>query len=179
MPGAGARPSVAARGASGYVEANGLRLHYLEYGRGEPALVIVPGITSPAITWEFVAEALARDRRVLTLDVRGRGLSDKPPSGYGLLEYSQDLAGFIQGVALERPLVLGHSMGARIAAALGATFPGAARALIVVDPPRSRGRDVRRTRFRSRATSRRCGRRGRAAPPPTCGRTSRRGRTSN
>jgi N-formylmaleamate deformylase len=122
-------------GESGYVEANGIRLHYLAYGQAGQPLVIVPGITSPAITWEFVAEMLAGDFRVITMDVRGRGLSEKPSSGYTLPDYAADAASFIEALELERPIVLGHSMGARIAAALGALHPEAPGPLIVVDPP--------------------------------------------
>ena len=122
-------------GASGFVEANGIRQHYLGYGDGPVEIVIVPGITSPAITWEFVAEELARDYRVVTLDIRGRGLSDKPHSDYSLPEYAADVAGLIGALGLRRPVVLGHSMGARIAIALGALHPEAPGPLIIVDPP--------------------------------------------
>lgn len=125
-------------GKDGYVAANDVRLHCLEYGDGPVSIVIVPGITSPAITWEFVAEALARDYRVYTLDVRGRGLSDVTPAGtYGLPTYAADLAGFVRGLGLARPVVLGHSMGARIVAAYGALHAPAGTPLIVVDPPLS------------------------------------------
>ncbi len=124
-----------ARGTSGYVETNGVRLHYLEYGHGEPAIVVLPGITSPAITWEFVAEELAGDARLLILDIRGRGLSDAPEAGYALTDYAADAAGFIEALGMERPIVLGHSMGARIAVALGALRPEVVGGLIVVDPP--------------------------------------------
>ena len=127
--------AIQARGASRFVEANGIRQHYLEYGAGPVELVIVPGITSPAITWEFVAEELAASCRVLTLDIRGRGLSDRPASDYSLPEYAADVAGFIGALGLQRPVVLGHSMGARIVAALGALHPGTHGPLIVVDPP--------------------------------------------
>lgn len=127
--------TIQARGASGFVEANGIRQHYLEYGDGPVEIVVVPGITSPAITWEFVAEELARDYRVLTLDIRGRGLSDRPASTYSLPEYAADVAGLIGALGLQRPVVLGHSMGARIVAALGALHPGTHGPLIVVDPP--------------------------------------------
>ena len=127
--------TIQARGASGFVEANGIRQHYLEYGSGPVEIVIVPGITSPAITWEFVAEELARDFRVLTLDVRGRGLSDKPESDYSLPEYAADVAGLIGALGLRSPIVLGHSMGARIAIALGALHPDSPGPLIIVDPP--------------------------------------------
>src|SRR4051812_34714765 len=63
--------AIDARGRSGYIEANGIRQHYLEYGSGSRTIVVVPGITSPAITWDFVAQELAADFRVLTIDVRG------------------------------------------------------------------------------------------------------------
>src|SRR4051795_13648764 len=108
------------RGQSEFVQANGLRHHYLSYGEGERTVVIVPGITSPAITWEFVAERLADQARVIVLDVRGRGLSDVPATGYDLPDYAADVAGIVAALGLERPLLLGHSMGARIVAAVGA-----------------------------------------------------------
>ena len=132
------RQRISPRGAGGSVLAQGLRLHYLEYGTSHKSLVIVPGITSPAITWEFVAEELARDFRVYTMDVRGRGLSDRARAGgYGLPDYAADVAGFVEALQLDRPVVLGHSMGARIVSAAGALFPESRGPLIVVDPPLS------------------------------------------
>lgn len=122
-------------GRDGMVQANSIRLHYLAYGEGEPAILIIPGITSPAITWEFVAEPLAQSSQVIAYDVRGRGLSDKPASGFTLTDYAADAAGLIEALALRRPIVLGHSMGARIAAALGAEYPDLVGPLIIVDPP--------------------------------------------
>lgn len=124
-----------AAGNSGYVQAGDLRLHHLEYGEGAPAVLVLPGITSPAITWEFVAESLATDARVIVLDIRGRGLSDTPDTGYALSDYASDAVAVIQALGLERPVVLGHSMGARIAVALAAAAPQLVGPLIVVDPP--------------------------------------------
>ena len=123
-------------GASRYVQANGVRLHFLEYGDAErPDVVVVPGITSPAATWEFAAVALGRDYHVWVMDVRGRGLSDHPASGFTTPDYARDLAEALPVLGLERPLVLGHSMGARIAAAFGALYPELRGPLIVADPP--------------------------------------------
>src|SRR5690606_7834786 len=103
-------------GKSRFVQANGLRHHLLEYGpKDATPVLILPGITSPAPTWEFVARELADDYRVFTADIRGRGLSDTPPSGYTLPDYAADAAGVIEALGLDRPIVLGHSMGARIA----------------------------------------------------------------
>src|SRR6266542_3108685 len=101
----------AARGTSGYVTSGDVRLHYLEYGAEGVPIMVVPGITSPAITWEFIAERLAGDYRVLVLDVRGRGLSDKPASGFTLPDYAADVAAMASELGHDRLVVLGHSMG--------------------------------------------------------------------
>jgi N-formylmaleamate deformylase len=122
-------------GRSGYVDA-GLRLHYLEYGdASSPPLVIVPGITSPAATWEFISTELAPDYRVVALDIRGRGLSETPAEGFTLADYARDVAAVIAALGIERPALVGHSMGARIAAATAVQSPGIAGPLVLADPP--------------------------------------------
>src|SRR5438552_3520791 len=113
-------------GRSGYVDRDGLKLHHLEYGDAGAAVVIVPGITSPAATWEFVSLDLARDYRVITVDIRGRGLSDTPVAGFTLADYAGDVKAVIQQLGLENPALVGHSMGARIAAAVRVLHPGVA-----------------------------------------------------
>lgn len=129
-------PRIEASGESGFVEANGLRLHYLAYGHGLP-LVIVPGITSPAITWEFVAKPLSHHFRVFILDVRGRGLSAKPQTGYTADDYARDLNAFVIQLHLQQPILLGHSMGARIVVAAAAQNRQLFGPVVAVDPPLS------------------------------------------
>jgi N-formylmaleamate deformylase len=108
----------------------------LEYGDVErPCVLIVPGITSPAATWEFVAEPLSAQFHIYTLDIRGRGLSDAPRDGYTLSDYAADVHGVIQALRLDRPILIGHSLGARIAVAYGALYPDEVGPLIIVDPP--------------------------------------------
>jgi len=115
---------------------NGVRIHYLEHGVDGPPLVILPGITSPAIMWAFVSERLATFSRVFTLDNRGRGLSSGGPDlSYRLADYADDTAGLIRSLALESPVVLGHSMGGRIVIKLAATDPEVVGRLILADPP--------------------------------------------
>ncbi|HEY2440091.1 MAG TPA: alpha/beta fold hydrolase [Solirubrobacteraceae bacterium] len=136
---AGTPDLTSARGVSRFVEANGIRLHFLEYGDGDnPDLVLVPGITSPAVTWEFVSLQLARDYHVFTMDVRGRGLSDHPTTGFTTPDYARDLAEALPALGLDRPLVVGHSMGAWIAAAFGALHRELRGPLIIADPPMTR-----------------------------------------
>ncbi|TRC83245.1 alpha/beta hydrolase [Mesorhizobium sp. WSM4310] len=118
------------------VFANGIRQHYRHHlGAGAP-LVLVPGITSPAVTWGFVAERLAREFDVYVLDVRGRGLSQSGPGlDYQLDCLANDLTGFIAALGLSGVTVLGHSMGARIAIRAATRNPAGMARLLLVDPP--------------------------------------------
>lgn len=133
------RPPFAGEAASHMVRANGLWHHVLEYGDGNSgaAIVLLPGMTAAAATLRLVAEALASERRIFTLDTRGRGLSDHPEGGFALDDYADDLAGVIDRLRLDAPVVVGHSMGARIAAALDVRLPGIAGGLVLADPPLS------------------------------------------
>ncbi|HLY55329.1 MAG TPA: alpha/beta hydrolase [Stellaceae bacterium] len=120
----------------GNVHANGIRQHYLRYGgRGAP-LIVVPGITSPAITWGFVAERLGQSRDTYVLDVRGRGLSSSGPDlDYSLDTYAADVAGFAAALELESFALLGHSMGARIGVRTARRHGAEVAKLVLVDPP--------------------------------------------
>ena len=119
-----------------HITADGIRLHYIEYSGEGPDIVLIPGITSPAITWGFVGERLCAFSRVIILDNRGRGLSSGGPElGYGLTDYAADTSALITQLGLVKPVVLGHSMGGRIALRLAADHPGLVGQAIVADPP--------------------------------------------
>ncbi|NHD15943.1 MULTISPECIES: alpha/beta hydrolase [unclassified Actinopolyspora] len=130
-------------GTSEHVHANGLRHHVLSYGQGAAPLLILPGITSPAITAEFIACRLAERYRVHVPDLRGRGSTDTPPAGHYTLEhYADDVAGLVEALELRDPVLLGHSLGARIAAAYRIRHGAGRSPLVLVDPPLSGpGRD--------------------------------------
>jgi len=112
------------------------RLHALDYGGDRTPLVVLPGITSPAITLDFVARRIGDLVRPIVLDVRGRGLSDGG-GRYTLEEYADDTEAVIRGLELDEPLLLGHSMGARIAAVVAARRRVPVRATVLTDPPLS------------------------------------------
>lgn len=119
-----------------HVLTNGIRLHYVRLGRGRPPLVLLPGITSPAVSWEFVGERLAERNDVYVVDNRGRGLSQGGAGlGYRLDDYAADTEGMIRALGLGRPAIVGHSMGARIAARLARRAPDCVGKLVLVDPP--------------------------------------------
>ena len=122
--------------AFGYnVHANGIRQHLLRYPgpQGAPELLLIPGITSPAVTWGFVGERMAERFDVQILDVRGRGLSQSGDLDYTLDAMADDAVALAQ--RMNRPVVLGHSMGARIAIRAARKDPQPFAGLVLVDPP--------------------------------------------
>ncbi|VFR36590.1 Hydrolase, alpha/beta fold family functionally coupled to Phosphoribulokinase [plant metagenome] len=125
-----------------HVHANGIRQHYLRYGGNDGAraardpIVLIPGITSPAVTWGFVAERLGKHFDTYVLDVRGRGLSSSGPGlDYGLDAQAADVLAFTQALGLSRYSLLGHSMGARIAVRAARSQPEGLERLVAIDPP--------------------------------------------
>lgn len=125
-----------------HVHANGIRQHYLRYGGNDGAraardpIVLIPGITSPAVTWGFVAERLGKHFDTYVLDVRGRGLSSSGPGlDYGLDAQAADVLAFTQALGLSRYSLLGHSMGARIAVRAARSQPEGLARLVAIDPP--------------------------------------------
>ncbi|VFR21852.1 Hydrolase, alpha/beta fold family functionally coupled to Phosphoribulokinase [plant metagenome] len=125
-----------------HVHANGIRQHYLRYGGNDGAraardpIVLIPGITSPAVTWGFVAERLGKHFDTYVLDVRGRGLSSSGPGlDYGLDAQAADVLAFTQALGLSRYALLGHSMGARIAVRAARSQPEGLARLVAIDPP--------------------------------------------
>jgi pimeloyl-ACP methyl ester carboxylesterase len=95
------------------------RFHYLSWGAERielPAMLLLHGITSSALSWVRVGPALANRYRVYALDMRGHGDSIKPSRGaYSLRHTADDALAFIEALDLERPVLIGHSWG-------GATF---------------------------------------------------------
>jgi len=124
------------------VHANGIRQHYLRYGgfegaRGQrDAVVLIPGITSPAVTWGFVGERLGQHFDTYILDVRGRGLSEASDTlDYSLDAQADDVVAFAQALGLSRYSLVGHSMGARIAIRAARAKPAGLTRMVLVDPP--------------------------------------------
>lgn len=119
-----------------HVHANGIRQHYLRFGGKGRTLIVVPGITSPAITWAFVGERLGEIFDTYIFDARGRGLSSSGPSlDYGLEALAADLGAALHALDVSNAFLLGHSMGARIAVRACARHNLQADRIILVDPP--------------------------------------------
>ncbi|WP_181699986.1 alpha/beta fold hydrolase [Nocardia sp. GTS18] len=95
----------------GYVRASdGTRLHYEESGSGPP-LVMIHGWTFSGRFFDRNIPTLSEHARVITLDLRGHGDSDKPGHGYRIARLAKDLHDLLTALQLERPTVLGWSLG--------------------------------------------------------------------
>ena len=117
------------------VTANGLRLHYLDWGTaGRPVMVLLHGLRGHAHSWDDVSSAMCQDYHVLALDQRGRGDSDWAPGGdYSTEAYVADFAAFCEALGLDSFLLAGHSMGGRNSMAFTARYPEKVQKLIIVD----------------------------------------------
>jgi esterase len=112
-----------------------LRLHFLEWGEPDaPPIVLLHGGHQSAHSWDLVSLHLARRHRVLALDQRGHGDSEWARDvSYSNVEMSLDAEAFVAALGLERPILIGHSMGGRNAMLLTRRNPSLLRALVIVD----------------------------------------------
>ena len=117
------------------VEVDGVHLHVTRSGGNKPALVLVHGVTDDGLCWGPVASVLEANFDVIMIDARGHGGSDAPESGYDLLTLANDLHGVIQALGLEKPIVIGHSLGAVTTLVMSALYPNTPRAIALEDPP--------------------------------------------
>ena len=101
-------------------------------GEGQPVLC-VHGIAGSCRSWDIIADALAPDHLVLAMDLRGRGLSDKPASGYSIMHHCQDISALLKDQGIEKVAIIGHSLGALIGLAFAAQYPERVDRLILVD----------------------------------------------
>lgn len=119
---------------SGYVDANGIKIHYHRTGGNGPSMVLAHGFSDNGLCWMGIVPALQDDYDVIMYDARGHGLSDAPETGYSTDDRVEDLVGLIQALELEKPILMGHSMGASTVAWTIAKYPDIARAAILEDP---------------------------------------------
>ena len=115
-----------------WVDTATIKLHYWEWPGEEPALFCLHGLTANGRCWDALAERLGQ--RLLAVDLRGRGLSDKPPPGqYGLQRHAQDMVDLLHALRLDSVIAIGWSMGAWIAARLAADHPALVSQMVLID----------------------------------------------
>jgi pimeloyl-ACP methyl ester carboxylesterase len=115
------------------VRAGDIELAYRLWPGNGPAIVAIHGLTASHVNFIGIAERLGGRRPLLAFDLRGRGQSDKPSTGYGMRQHALDVANAMRALGLGRSVVLGHSMGAYIGVALAAESPELVAGLVMLD----------------------------------------------
>ncbi len=93
-----------------FVTSDGVRLHYMEAGRGEPS-VFVPGWRMPASIWEHQLDFFAESHRVIALDPRGHGDSEPATEGFHRVRRARDVQELLEAASVETAVLVGWSMG--------------------------------------------------------------------
>jgi pimeloyl-ACP methyl ester carboxylesterase len=122
-----------ARPPSKFVDVDGLRVHYRDRGQG-PAVVLLHGSNSSLFTWEGWASLLARDHRVVTLDLPGHGLTGPDPrERYSSADMAAFVDRFVTTLGVSRFTLGGNSMGGGVAWRYALLHPEKVERLILVD----------------------------------------------
>jgi len=116
-----------------YIEANGLRFHLIDWGGRGDWLVLLHGLASQAHIWDLVAPQLIDRFRVVAVDQRGHGLSDKPDGGYDFATVSSDLDAILSALKIDRAVLIGHSWGGNVAVQVAVDQPSRVSGLVLVD----------------------------------------------
>lgn len=119
-----------------FAETNGIRLHYADYGSPDSphTLILMHGLTANLHSFDgLVKSGLADSVRVIAVDLRGRGESDKPPTGYSMDDHARDILGLMDHLGLEKAVIGGHSFGGLVTMYTGATYPDRVEKMVIID----------------------------------------------
>jgi pimeloyl-ACP methyl ester carboxylesterase len=108
-------------------------LGYEEVGEGDPPLLLVHGIACDRGFWTPQLGYFKRDHRVVAVDLRGHGESDAPHQPYTMQAFADDLAWTCAQLGLNRPVIVGHSLGGLVALELAAMDPECPSAVVAID----------------------------------------------
>jgi pimeloyl-ACP methyl ester carboxylesterase len=121
----------------GYVESDGVKVHYEVYGAGEPTVLLLPTWSIiHSRHWKMQIPYLARHSRVLTFDGRGNGRSDRPaePEAYRSAEFTADALAVLDATGTQRAVLVAMSLGATWALELGALHPERVAGIVFIAP---------------------------------------------
>lgn len=115
-----------------YVETNDINLHYLDHPGEAPTIVLMHGLTANAHAFDGLVAA-DLPYRLISVDLRGRGMSDKPESGYSMADHGADIVGLLDALGLEQVVLGGHSFGGLLTCYIAANYPQRVTQCIVMD----------------------------------------------
>lgn len=117
-----------------FIDTNGIKIAYHEHNNGAETIIMLHGLTANAHSWDGLIKAgLADGYRVLALDLRGRGLSDKPETGYTMHDHAQDVLGLMDALGIPQAHFIGHSYGGLLTIYMAVHYPERIKRMVVVD----------------------------------------------
>lgn len=116
------------------IASNGVSLHVEEQGQGDLSLVFLHYWGGTSRTWKHVTAELATGFHTVAIDQRGWGQSETPARGYSLADLAADAEGVIEALNLRRYVLVGHSMGGKVAQLMASRRPAGLRGLALVAP---------------------------------------------
>jgi pimeloyl-ACP methyl ester carboxylesterase len=129
---------------SRFANVNGVRLHYLIAGKGDP-VVLLHGYAETSHMWRPLIAELASTHTVIVPDLRGAGQSSTPPGGYTKAAMAQDIHALARKLGYERIRIVGHDIGLMVAYAHAAQYPSEVDRIVLMDaflPGVGKWRDV-------------------------------------
>lgn len=117
-----------------YATVNGTTLHYVSGGEGEP-LILIPGYPETWWAYHKVMPLLSGKHRLIVVEMRGMGSSDKPVAGYDKKNMAKDIFELVNLLGFEKVSIAGHDIGAHVAFSFAANYPDRTSRLIVLDTP--------------------------------------------
>jgi pimeloyl-ACP methyl ester carboxylesterase len=115
-----------------FANGNGVRLHYLIAGKGNP-VILLHGYAENSHMWRPLMVELAKSHTVIAPDLRGFGQSSKPASGYDKKTMAQDVHALVKSLGYRRAIVVGHDIGLMVAYAYAAQYPAEVDRIALMD----------------------------------------------
>jgi len=121
-----------ARPPGAIVDVDGVPIHYIERGSGPAAAVLIHGFLGHTYSFRYLIPELAKDRRVVAVDLKGSGYSSRPEKGdYSLTEQARLVIRLMDKLGIDRASVVGHSLGGEVAMRLAANWPERVEKLVL------------------------------------------------
>ncbi|MBC6112707.1 alpha/beta fold hydrolase [Pedobacter fastidiosus] len=115
-----------------YIEVNGIRIHYVDGGAGK-TIICLPGWPQTWYSYQNIATEFSKKHRVIVVDIRGMGTSERPENGYDKKTMAEYIKQLIHSLDLKKVTIIGHDIGGMVAMSLAFNHPGVVEKLIVAD----------------------------------------------
>jgi len=120
-------------GESRFAKLEDARIHYVNYGKGDEALVLIHGWTQSADAWRDNVADLSKRNRVIVLELPGHGQSDKPQTTYSMDYFARAVDAVMRDAKVKRAVLVGHSMGTPVARQFYRKYAEKTLGIVIVD----------------------------------------------